>query len=178
MDDFIYFFDHDAFSDHEEWSGCYCLESHLREEENSALWGKINKRREKAKDLIRKGIMTGYLIYDGFDVVGWCNSGDKRDYLPICENEDFSSDNAEKSKIKIIYCIDIAPDYRGKGIANCIVEKVLADAEEEGYSYVEAYPFMDKKLEYQYKGPFRLYEKNGFEIYRELDEFYIMRKAL
>ncbi|MCH5198572.1 MAG: GNAT family N-acetyltransferase [Oscillospiraceae bacterium] len=176
--DFLHYFDYDAFSDHEEWAGCYCLESHLSKEENDALWGKKNKRRKKAKKLIQEGVMTGYLIYNGSDVIGWCNAGDKANYYPISNNDDFHTNNAEKNKIKIIYCIDIAPAHRGKGLANLIVEKVLADAKEEGYSYVEAYPFTDKNMAYQYKGPVRLYEKYGFEIYRELECFYIMRKVL
>lgn len=177
-DDFLHFFDHVAFSDHEEWNGCYCLESHLSREENDKLWGKKNKRRKKAKSLIQEGIMTGYLIYDGSDVVGWCNAGDKADYYPICENKDFSTVGAEKGKIKIIYCIDIAANYRGRGLANYIVRQVLADAKKEGYLYVEAYPFTDKNFAYQYRGPVRLYEKHGFEIYRQLERFYIMRKVL
>ena len=36
--------------------------------------------------------------------------------------------------------MDIAPDYRGKGIASKVLEKVCDDAKNEGYLYVEAYP--------------------------------------
>lgn len=177
-DDFFRFFDNDAFSDHDEWDGCYCLESHLSEQENSQWWGQKKKRRAKAEELIRAGIMTGYLIYDASRVVGWCNIGDKSDYRSICENEKYRTDNLEKGKIKIIYCMDIAPSYRGRGIANLVVEKALADAKEEGFSYMEAYPFTDKEFTYQYKGPRRLYEKHGFVLYRELTDFYIMRRTL
>lgn len=81
-------------------------------------------------------------------------------------------------KIKIIYCIDIAPNYRRRGIANLVVEKAVADAKAEGFSYMEAYPFTDKDFAYQYKGPRRLYEKHGFVLYRELTDFYIMRRTL
>lgn len=177
-DDFLRFFDHDAFSDHEEWDGCYCLESHLTQRQDEALAGKKPERREKAKQLIDEGVMTGYLIYDGDTVVGWCNAGDKTTYRPICEYEGFYTDELEKGKIKILYCIDIAPDHRGKGIANRIIEQFLADAKEEGYSYVEAYPYTDEKFAYQYRGPVKVYEKYGFAIYRKLDWAYVMRKAL
>ena len=99
-DDFFHFFDRDAFSDHEEWAGCYCLESHLKKEENDALWGKNNERREKAENMIQEGFMTGYLIYDGTNVVGWCNAGDKADYYPICNDAHYFTDNAEKGRIR------------------------------------------------------------------------------
>lgn len=175
--EFLHYFDHDAFSDHEEWSSCYCLESHLKKAE-SERYSEKEKRRKKAKDLIQQGIMNGYLIYDKCNVVGWCNAGDKRDYEPICENEAFLTGNNERGKIKVLYCIDIAPNYRGKGIANIVIEKVLADAKEEGYSYVEGYPFSDESFSYQYRGPFKLYEKYGFQLYRKEEWFYIMRKEL
>lgn len=175
-DEFFRFFDNDAFSDHKEWAGCYCLESHIKEEVESKYTRE--ERREKATELIQNGIMNGYLIYDGDRIVAWCNAGDKTTFAPICENGEFATDSLVKGKIKMLYCIDIAPDYRGKGIADQIIEQVLADAKEEGYSYVEGYPLSDGAYPYQYKGPVRLYEKHGFETYRKNSWFYIMRKAI
>lgn len=175
-DEFFRFFDNDAFSDHEEWAGCYCLESHVMQEIESKYTRE--ERRAKAAELIQKRIMNGYLIYDGERIVGWCNAGDKADFAPIYRNSQFSTDCLEKGKIKILYCIDIAADYRGKGIADMIIERVLADAKDEGYSFVEGYPLSDGGYPYQYKGPVRLYEKHGFENFRKESWFYIMRKAL
>ena len=176
IDDFFHFFDHDAFSDHEEWAGCYCLESHIKETAEEKFTREV--RRQKAKALILDGTMTGYLLYDGATVAGWCNAGDKGTYGPICANEAYFTEPPEQGRIKIIYCIDIAPNYRGRGIADLIVERVTADAKEEGYSYLEGYPFVDETLAYQYKGPLRLYEKHGFQPYRKNEWFYVMRKAL
>lgn len=168
-DEFLQYFDYDAFSDHEEWAGCYCLESHLKKDENEAY---------TAKELILQGVMNGYLIYDGDRVVGWCNAGDKGDYAPVCENKAFFTDKLERGSIKVLYCIDIAPAYRGKGIANLVIKRVLDDAKEEGYLYVEGYPFSDESFPYQYRGPVRLYKKYGFQLFRKEEWFYIMRKEL
>ena len=68
VDDFIRYFDEDAFSDHDDWKGCYCLESHLPWEENQKdivdeRITNIDKRREKARKLVLDGTMTGYLLY-------------------------------------------------------------------------------------------------------------------
>ena len=174
-DDFLYYFDNDAFSDHEEWSACYCLQSHLSKEEDEKCVRKEDRRR-KAKELVRQGIMTGYLIYEGERVIGWCNAGDKFDYGPVCADEEFLTDKIEKGNIKVLYCMDIAPAYRGKGIAKIVMERFLADAKEEGYLFVEGYPFSDTKRTYQYRGPVRLYEEYGFELYRKQGWFFIMRK--
>lgn len=176
-EDYLSYFDHVAFTDHEEWSACYCLESHLKKEEEEQYKTK-EERRQKAKVLIENGTMQGYLIYENEDIVGWCNTDDKMSYVPICENDEFITDNREKGKIKVLYCIDIAPAYRGKGIANQIMKKVCEDAKAEGYLIVEGFPFKDTNLPYQYRGPIHLYEKHGFEKLKEGPWYYIMRKDL
>lgn len=174
-DEFFHYFENNAFPENDPRSNCYCLESHLP---NESEYISTEERRGKARELIQNGIMAGYLIYDGDLVVGWCNAGDKADYLPVCENEEFRTDDLQKGKIKVLYCIDIAPDYQGKGLAHLILERVLSDAREEGYSFVEGYPFVDRDYIWQYRGPVRLYEKHGFEMYEKRSWFYIMRKAL
>ena len=151
VEDYIYYFDHVAFTDHEEWANCYCLESHLSQEENEAMWTEKDHRREKARELIMKGIMQGYLVYDGDDVIGWCNAGDKTGYEPLMSNSIFETKK---------------------------VGRIIRDAEEEGYSYVEGYPFRDRKFEHQYHGPIPLYEKHGFQMFAERDWVCIMQKSL
>lgn len=156
-DAYLNYFDHDAFSDHEEWSACYCLESHLSKEENDRLEIK-EERRQKAKELIESGIMSGY--------------------APVCENKEYTAGDRLDGKTMVVYCIDIAPGYRGKGIASLVMEQVLKDAKAEGYRYVEGYPFINRGLEYQYRGPVRLYEKYGFEMCRAGERVYVMRKIV
>ena len=175
--EYLSYFDHVAFSDHEEWAACYCLESHLSQEENDALQEKTS-RREKARELIDKGIMQGYLVYDGDAIVGWCNVGDKASYAPLMENSDYETLVPCKGIIKAIYCFEIAPGSRGKGITHLLMERIIRDAMEEGYSYVESYPFTDRNFEYQYHGPIPLYERYGFQVIAEKPWFYIMQKKL
>ena len=67
-----------------------------------------DERRQKAKELVRQGIMTGYLLYDGAKIVGWCNAGDKAGYEPLCVNEEFLTDKTEKGRIKVRYCTGLS----------------------------------------------------------------------
>lgn len=67
--EFFSYFDNTAFSDHEEWNSCYCLESHLSRDENERIEDR-SERRKIAADLIRSGVMRGYLIYCGGDIIG------------------------------------------------------------------------------------------------------------
>lgn len=174
-EEFLGYFDCSAFPEGDPRTGCYCLESHLKNEGEITA---MADRREKARELIISGRMTGYLIYDGSRAVGWCNAGDKADFLPLCENDEFHTPEDGRGRIKVLYCIDLAPEYQGKGIAGRIMERFLADAAEEGFAYAEGYPFTDRAFVWQYHGPVRLFEKFGFELYSERSCFYIMRKAL
>ena len=78
-------------------------------------------------------------------------------------------------KTKIVYCFDIAPEYRGKKIADMLLRRVTDDARAEGFDAVEGYPFTDDAYAYQYRGPQRLYEKHGFKLFREADWVCLMR---
>ncbi len=176
-DAYLRFFDQDAFSDHVEWSACYCLESHLCKGENERLKAK-EERRQKAKELIESGIMSGYLVYEGDHVVGWCNAGEKDGYAPLCGNKEYMAEDGAVGRTMAVYCMDIAPGYRGKGIASLVMERILQDAKEEGYQYVEGYPFADRERKYQYRGPVRLYEKYGFEMCRTGERVCVMRKRI
>ncbi|MCH5287503.1 MAG: hypothetical protein J1E43_08770 [Christensenellaceae bacterium] len=112
LDDFQQFFDGDAFSGHEEWAGCYCLESHLDPKKNERLMpfaGVLETRRWMAMAMVEQGVTNGYPVYDGSCVIGWCNAGDKRDYLPVCREEQLITEPHERGKTKLLYCFDIAP---------------------------------------------------------------------
>ncbi|MCH5270570.1 MAG: GNAT family N-acetyltransferase [Lachnospiraceae bacterium] len=176
-EEYISYFDNVAFSDHEEWAGCYCLESHLADE---AQITNREDRRKKAEELIRSGILQGYLIYEGTHIVGWCNCNDKMNYSPIAENKEYQTDINESGKIKVLYCMDIAPAYRGRGLAHQTLDKVCEDAKSDGYLCIEAYPLLTKQDPYPYKGPISLYEAHGFTMYQQNSNsgFCIMRKIL
>ena len=135
-------------------------------------------RRKMAENLVNKGVMQGYLAYDGEHIVGWCNAADKISYRHLQEDEEFVTDDCEEGKIKAVYCYDIAPAYRGTGIASKMLEKVCRDSEEEGYMYVEAYPFLDTDFAYPYHGTIGMYKRNGFVLYAERKWITIMRKSL
>lgn len=88
-EEFLYYFENDAFPENDSRTSCYCLESHLS---NESEYTTVEERREKARELILNGVMTGYLLYDDNHMIGWCNTGDKMNYLPICENSEFQTD--------------------------------------------------------------------------------------
>ena len=179
LDDWLSYFDKDAFSDNDEWCGCYCMCYHW----NNALQKKrawncdkdcAEYNRKQAIDFIKSGCMQGYLAYVDNEVVGWCNANDKKAYDNV--NFNFAKqvpDNGEK--IKSIVCFSVAPGYRGSGVAIALLDYICQDAKADGYVIVEAYPFQHNKY-HAYHGPLSMYKKNGFEVCGQIEECTICRK--
>jgi ribosomal protein S18 acetylase RimI-like enzyme len=180
VDDWLEYFDNTAFSDNDEWAGCYCMCYHWNEAlQNKKEWDCSKSgaayNRECAVELIKQGIMQGYLAYLDGKVVGWCNANDKQAYDSV--NMDFSCEESEKGKsIKSIVCFCISPNFRGRGIASRLLDKVCLDAADGGYEYIEAYPFVND--EYNFHGSKSMYEKNGFTVCGNENECIIVRKYL
>ena len=83
------------------------------------------------------------------------------------------------SKTVSIVCIEIAPEYRDKGIASALIDRVCADAKKAGYAAVEGYAqIKDQRDEFDFTGPVRLFDKAGFTEVARGDGQIIMRKML
>jgi GNAT superfamily N-acetyltransferase len=116
---------------------------------------------------------------DGISI-GWCNANDKANYPaePYYTDARLFHAPLEKRE-KAVICFEIAPAFRGKGVATALLQHVVDDAKAEGYIAVEGFPVVrDERYEWDNPGPIRLYEKIGFvEVARQGDRV-IMRKTL
>lgn len=180
FEDWLHYFDEIAFRDHGDWAFCYCLEGHL-DRKTQEEWCDPGERRKKAIELIKAGEMQGYLAYAGSTVVGWCNVNDRKNYRYLTEmfrEIGFHTETDADTKVKSVFCFLVAPEQRGRGIAQSLLERVCKDAAEEGYTCVEAYPFADEKFEFQYHGTVNMYERNGFAEAADLKYVKLMRKSL
>ena len=197
MDDYFDFFDNRAFSDGSPYYPCYCNAFNLRNDQIKVLLARSETRgggtenwkevlRDSAIQMVRDGMIHGYLAYDGDLSVGWCNANDRLNYYRVGE---FDLDNIpedtapidchEKGYIKSIVCFEISPVYRERGIAGKLLDQVCKDAAEEGYSFAEAYPKDESGANtLSFTGPLRLYQKTGFREYARSGSTIIMRKAL
>ncbi|MBI9108698.1 MAG: GNAT family N-acetyltransferase [Spirochaetales bacterium] len=175
IEDYLYFFDNFEFAEHSDWKKCYCYSYHFTG--SAEEWDIEGRNRAKAIELINLHHMRGYLAYDEGKPIGWCNANDKNNYERLKLSEELW--NESKEKICSVVCFVISPEYRRKGVATKLLERVCKDYKEEGYDYVEAYP--DNKAissEDKYNGPKSLYEKNKFKIYKKLEEYNIVRREL
>lgn len=181
--DYFDFFDNRAFTDNSPYR-CYCQmyqmskEQYKKECENSedVDFGILSKN--IAKQQIESSMLCGYLAYADGISVGWCNANDRANYPsePFCDVL-FHSPTPQR-EIAVV-CFEIAPDYRGRGIATALLNRVTLDARVNGYSSVMSFPVKrSERCEWDCNGPIRLYDKAGFVKVAEQDKFVIMRKEL
>ena len=132
--------------------------------------------RKYAVKLLDDGEIHGYLAYDGGLAVGWCNAADMDSYAGFVP--DLARRNICGKTVSIV-CFEIAPEYRGMGIASAFIEKVCSDAKADGYVAVEGYTTLSKeKSKFDYRGSAELFRKAGFVETIKDKEQVVMRKLL
>ena len=197
MDDFFDFFDNRAFSDGSPFGPCYCNAYNMSKErihkdlfERAKEFGGGSEGwhraiRTSAEQMILDGELKGYLAFDDGIAVGWCNANDRANYYRVGEfdlseiPDDIGFDNCSRGEIKSIVCYIISPDHRGRGMATALLQKVIDDATEDGYLYVETYPMIGGGYAgMAYTGPVSMYEKRGFFVHEQHGEACVMRKRL
>ena len=198
LEDYLDFFDHRAFSDGSPFYPCYCSAFNMSRERiqdeffrqaeinggGNDGWKKA--LRDSAVRMVTNSEIQGYLAYDCGLAVGWCNANDRLNYCRVGEFDlssvpsDEPCDDCQcRGQVKSVVCFEIAPEYRGKGIATLLLEAVCRDALAEGFAYVEAYPAGDEGLQgLAFTGPKRLYEKAGFVFTARKGSTLVMRKRL
>ena len=181
--DFFDFFENRAFTDNSPYR-CYCQVYQLTKEQANAAFDKVDGSdigrvsRKVAEQQIDSGILRGYLAFADGVAIGWCNANDKANFpIESCTGERFYAP-AEKRE-KAVLCFEIAPEYRGKGVATELLLRAVADAKAEGYIAIEGFPVVrDERYEWDNVGPLRLYEKAGFVEVARQDDRVVMRKIL
>ena len=180
--DYLDFFDHRAFTDNNPNGPCYCTSPNQDEESIQQMVSEFKTHgvkdtiRKYAVEMLNSNKIHGYLAYDGNLSVGWCNAADMESYAGFVP--DFARDITCGKTVSIV-CFEIAPEYRGMGIASAFIDRVCNDAKSKGYVAVEGYAKVsDKRDDFDYQGPVRLYQKAGFvEVARENGQI-VMRKVL
>ena len=181
-DDYLDFFDNRAFTDENPNGPCYCTSANQDEENIKQMVSEFKENgvketlRKYAVEMLNKNKINGYLAYDGELAIGWCNAADIESYAGFVP--EFARTNTCGKTISIV-CFEIAPEYRGMGIASAFIDRVCSDAKSKGFVAVEGYAkITDKRDDFDYQGPVRLYQKAGFaEVARENGQV-VMRKVL
>lgn len=181
QDDFLSFFDHDAFADNPEWADCYCMFRYFVGSKEE--WSRATKEynRKAIAGMIRDRRAQGFLAYVDSKPVGWCNAA-PRNMLPGLERSSSLHVN-DAEKVGSIVCFLVAKKHRGQGIARLMLESAVQNFRQHGLAYAEAYPIKyppDSPLNEpgNFPGPLSMYLDAGFTPYKETELTIIVRKAL
>jgi len=182
-EDYVNFFDttpHDKNVDeHKCYCVCWCNDDYEGKDFSTA-----EKRRKWALHYVKNNKIQGYLAYSGDVIVGWCNANTKLDCLKCASWRRFMNyvpleASNTNIKVKSIFCFVIAPEMKRKGIATLLLERVCKDAVQEGFDFVEAYPYKENSYQSSdFGGYFEMYRKGGFYVFLEAEQGLVLRKKL
>src|SRR5881409_3324948 len=116
------------------WGACWCVAFHLKRSEEKQWTGKHRALKEK---LVRANQSHAALVYDGADVVGWCQFGPPPE-LPGRMNGYDTMDMAPPDWRTTCFFVD--RDHRREGVAKKALEGALGFIAARGGGTVDGYP--------------------------------------
>ena len=124
------------------WGGCWCTAFHLKRSEEKEWAGKHRTLKEK---LVRTNRSHAALVYDGSDVVGWCQFGPPLE-LPGRMSGYGKLDLAPPDWR--ITCLFVDRDRRRAGVARAALKGALRFIASKGGGTVDGYPIDTKGKPY------------------------------
>lgn len=175
--DYQDFFDNSAFRDFPAWQFCYCSETNFAftQEESTGRTGADNRR--DMSRLIEEGKVTSLLAYADGKPVAWCNYGPTTRLAGVMHK--LKLDAGEHEGVGSVSCFVISAPYRRHGIAKRLLDTACERLRMRGLKAVEAYPANpNNNPQHNYRGPLAMYLEAGFDPWRELERYTIVRKQL
>ena len=173
-DEYLFLFDNMVHKENPDWSKCYCNDYHFLGDVATCT---REISRSSVINLINENKLTGYLVFDDDKPIGWCNVNNRLNYQRLLRDYDLI-DNPDDKACSIV-CFLIHPDYRRKGIAQKILERIIKDYSNKDFDYMEVYPRKGElSSEGNFKGPLELYKRFDFKINKEYDNYYVLRKYI
>jgi ribosomal protein S18 acetylase RimI-like enzyme len=186
LEDWLAFFDHDAFADNPDWSGCYCQHFHADRTERAWALRTDEENRAATVEHINAGRLNGYLAYAGGRPVGWCQAAPRSSIPNVANDPELVGDPgggevpaSEDERVGSIVCFVVAEACRRQGVAAALLDAACAGFRAAGLTVAEAYPLITARGDASnYHGPLALYRSAGFELWRELKGRLVVRREL
>jgi len=182
-EDYLRFFESGGHDGDSEAGGCYCV-CWSSSDDPEEVMSTPEKRRALAKKYVEGDILRGYLAYLGGAAAGWCNANTKSECIG-CRSWKLGLSSVEPrepdgARVKSVFCFAVASGMRRKGIAAKLLERVCADAADDGFDFAEAYPNKDPggATADNFMGYIKMYERMGFHAQYETENKIVMRKNL
>jgi GNAT superfamily N-acetyltransferase len=127
--------------------------------------------------LLRSGEAFGYLGYVDGRAAAWVNASKLRSCALHRRGEGADPPDDD---VLAVSCFVVAPPYRRHGLAARLLDRVLADAEERGLSWIEGYPVVDAgdAETTNFRGPRSLYDARGFDPVEDRGRETVLRRPV
>src|SRR5437660_356530 len=142
------------------WGGCWCVAFHIKRSEEKQWTGKHRALKEK---LVRANQSHATLVYNGADVVAWCQFG------PPVELQGGMSGYGKLDEAPPdwrITCFFVDRDHRREGVAKAALEGALRIIATKGGGTVDGYPIDTRGKPYSssflWGGTEAMFAKLGF----------------
>ena len=163
LDDFLGFMEGPAFETNPQWSGCYC-QFYLNTESETA--DTRDQNRQRACDRINSGTMSGYLAYDGDEVIGWVAANRANNFVVLPK----TSEDAAR-----VICFIVEKEHQGKGVATELLNFAIKDLAAQGFKSLEAAPMASDTFEsWGYRGKLSTFLNAGFELGPQIDDKHVL----
>ena len=174
--DFLSFFDNKAFEDNPEWAACYCHFFYIPDNETWLKRTAGDNRRDTIAR-IRENKMQGFLAYFEGKPIGFCNADFKVHYPRLIDQKELWDD--EEKLTASVVCFIISHEYRRKGIATGLLKTACDYYKSKKCEIIEGYPRKNVTTDADhYYGPLSMYTNLGFEVFREFEGFYLVKREL
>jgi GNAT superfamily N-acetyltransferase len=174
LQDFLLFFDGEAFADNPKWGFCFCQFLYVDHAKVNWAARTLQENRTAACDRIRANRMEGYIAYRAGKPIGWCNAA------PRTMMDAFADEpGPDASRIGEITCFVVAKSHRRSGVATSLLEAACAGLKGQGLTIAEALPLAEASTDAQnHHGPLSMYLAAGFQVHRTDGEgrVYVRRK--
>ncbi len=159
------------------WGGCWCVSFHLKSAEEKRWSGKHKELKER---LVHANRSHAALVYDGADVVGWCQFGPPSE-LPG-RMSGYGKLGAAVPDWRIT-CFFVDRDRRREGIAKAGLEGALRMIAARGGGTVDAYPSdirgKSTSSSFLWGGTASMFDDAGFRLLGHLGTTkVVMRKVI
>ena len=176
MQDFLSFFDGEAFADNPKWGSCFCQFLYVDHAKVNWEARTLQENRAAACDRICTNRMQGYLAYRDGKPIGWCSAAPRTMIDAFADEPD-----PDASRIGQITCFVVARPHRQSGVATTLLQAACAGLKAQGLEIAEASPRAQAANDAQhYHGPLSMYLAAGFQVHRTGNNgtVYVRRRLL
>jgi len=161
---------------------CWCMECRYNGTRPELGKGPIRAKANRLamKDLVESGSIPGLIGYSGKTPVGWISLAPREEYGRLSRSSAMKA--VDEQPVWSVVCFVVPSEYRGKGVAQALLEGAVAYAKKKGAKIVEGYP-IDKPVRsndgFMWVGAKSMYDKAGFEeVARRTPQRPIVRRKI